>query len=653
LTDTNVGTPGDGNSLLWDEPTNKWVAGTPAGGGNVSNTGTPVVDQLAVWVNATTVEGTVNLTFNNGTQTLGVGLNDTDNGVIELFGDAGSNGGRVNIYNGATGDTDDGYYDFIAEAGILKIGGASTGDFLTYYSVNQQLAFSGAVISDQTVSQQVTTGNSALITKEFADQYYASSGITGNVTAGTHANNQVAIWNATTNQIEGSTEMTYSSGGDLALGLNDSALGALSLYGNSVNGNGGRISIFNGATHDTEDNYYYLSATDGILVLEGVGGTNGNHDILAYTSATQILGTFGAITSDQTVSQQVTTGNSALITQQFGDARYASSGVTGNVTKVGTPVNNELGVWTGDGTLEGDAGLTFNGAILGVGENGTALGNLTLYGAGGTSGGYMNVYHGASNDTEDDYIQISSLSGVLTFRGVGGTNGTHTFWGYDSSTLTTSFTGATISDQSIANIDATGNSALTTKQYVAQYSSLSGLTDTTFAITPTDGQILTWNDSASSWSANTSSGGASVDSSDDAPTVINDSFWFQPTNAKLHVGLDDVWVEVIKDGIDGVSGATGVSGTSVTAASDSGGSVISLTEIGGTYYDMSSANSTTTYTTTGTVLGTFACVLINAASEPTVTGATKIKGSNFLISTDMHMWVQYFGVTVQYYFTEL
>lgn len=34
---------------------------------------------------------------------------------------------------------------------------------------------------------------------------------------------------------------------------------------------------------------------------------------------------------------------------------------TGNVTKVGTPVNNQIGVWTGDGTIEGTTGLTYNG----------------------------------------------------------------------------------------------------------------------------------------------------------------------------------------------------------------------------------------------------------------------------------------------------
>lgn len=35
-------------------------------------------------------------------------------------------------------------------------------------------------------------------------------------------------------------------------------------------------------------------------------------------------------------------------------------GAYGDVTKVGTPVDNQIGVWTGDGTLEGDAGFTFD-----------------------------------------------------------------------------------------------------------------------------------------------------------------------------------------------------------------------------------------------------------------------------------------------------
>jgi len=36
----------------------------------------------------------------------------------------------------------------------------------------------------------------------------------------------------------------------------------------------------------------------------------------------------------------------------------------GDVTKVGTPANNQVGVWTGDGTIEGNSDLTFDGTVL-------------------------------------------------------------------------------------------------------------------------------------------------------------------------------------------------------------------------------------------------------------------------------------------------
>ena len=83
------------------------------------------------------------------------------------------------------------------------------------------------------------------------------------------------------------------------------------------------------------------------------------------------------------------------------------------------------------------------------------------------------------------------------------------------------------------------------------------------------------------------------------------------------------------------------------------GTVISLTNVIGNLCNMASANPTTTYTTTGTTAGANAIVLINATSEPTITGATKIKGNAFIINTDMHLVVQYLGVTVQYFFIEL
>lgn len=53
----------------------------PAGGGNVSNTGTPLDNQLAVWTNATTIEGTSGLTY--------------DGSNFQLTGDIGATGSRI------------------------------------------------------------------------------------------------------------------------------------------------------------------------------------------------------------------------------------------------------------------------------------------------------------------------------------------------------------------------------------------------------------------------------------------------------------------------------------------------------------------------------------------------------------------------------
>jgi len=81
---------------------------------------------------------------------------------------------------------------------------------------------------------------------------------------------------------------------------------------------------------------------------------------------------------------------------------------TAAVSKVGTPVNNQIGVWTGDGTLEGDAALTWDGTILAFnagpgwqeGANNSVMrltsGNasaaaLSFFGSGGVQWGQINT----------------------------------------------------------------------------------------------------------------------------------------------------------------------------------------------------------------------------------------------------------------------
>lgn len=71
-----------------------------------------------------------------------------------------------------------------------------------------------------------------------------------------------------------------------------------------------------------------------------------------------------------TISQAEAEAGTAITDRFFTAERVAQAiaalATGGDVSKVGTPVDNQIGVWTGDGTLEGDASLTYDGAALQV-----------------------------------------------------------------------------------------------------------------------------------------------------------------------------------------------------------------------------------------------------------------------------------------------
>lgn len=94
--------------------------------------------------------------------------------------------------------------------------------------------------------------------------------------------------------------------------------------------------------------------------------------------------------------QYLTVGSGLTIT----GTTITASGGTGDVSKVGTPVNGQVGYWTGDGTLAGDAHFTFDPAtdalhvhkiagdatdgLIFESENGT---NIGIFGVANTANG--------------------------------------------------------------------------------------------------------------------------------------------------------------------------------------------------------------------------------------------------------------------------
>ena len=123
----------------------------------------------------------------------------------------------------------------------------------------------------------------------------------------------------------------------------------------------------------------------------------------------------------------------------------------------------------------------------------------------------------------------------------------------------------------------------------------------------------------------------------------------QITKADLKTALSII-TSTERTKLDGIQALAQVN---VIPASDSGKTELALTNVLGVYHDMASANATTIYTTTGTTLGAWAKVLINAASEPVVTGATKIAGATFANSTNMYMVVTHNGNRVEFWFLEI
>lgn len=124
-----------------------------------------------------------------------------------------------------------------------------------------------------------------------------------------------------------------------------SAVASMPVTTNFFNGvRGKNLNIVGGTVTQTGDTVNVTVSGSGMtnpMTTGGdiiYGGASGTATRLANGSANQVL------TSQGTTLAPI----------------WSTPAGGGDVSKVGTPVNNQIGVWTGDGTLEGDAALTFD-----------------------------------------------------------------------------------------------------------------------------------------------------------------------------------------------------------------------------------------------------------------------------------------------------
>lgn len=97
---------------------------------------------------------------------------------------------------------------------------------------------------------------------------------------------------------------------------------------------------------------------------------------------------------------------------------WVNANASGDVTKVGTPANNELGIWTGDGTIEGDSNITWDGGNLGIAKNSNSdyteitAGSVYLYDDSNTSEVTMSAPTSSGNFT----VNFPAESGTLDLK---------------------------------------------------------------------------------------------------------------------------------------------------------------------------------------------------------------------------------------------
>lgn len=154
----------------------------------------------------------------------------------------------------------------------------------------------------------------------------------------------------------------------------------------------------------------YCHIGNSIYATVGCGTSSGMTNPMTAANSLIIGGVGGAPTelvagADGTYLKYTTAGGVAWATLSGG----------GDVSKVGTPVNNQVGVWTGSGTLEGDPNFTWDASTLAVTGATTVSTSLrTPLVVGGTAAG--------------DALTLQSTTGTGTTTGnalvlKGGTNG--------------------------------------------------------------------------------------------------------------------------------------------------------------------------------------------------------------------------------------
>ena len=235
------------------------------------------------------------------------------------------------------------------------------------------------------------------------------------------------------------------------------------------------MSIFHGVNNPGVD-LLDLTSAEVTFVTDLAGLSFAQGDILYYDGSA--LNRLAAGTSGHYLKTQGAAANPV----------WAAVAVGGDVSKVGTPADSQIGVWTGDGTIEGAASLTYDGS------------NLLLTGDIGITG--TRITKGWFTDLE----VTNAIAGAITGNAATVTNATLT-------TALTVNTGTVTLTGNVANTSALtiGAGAVSVSgSNTGDQTSMSGISDTkvNFDTALSDGNFLYSGDAPTAHAASHAVGGA-------------------------------------------------------------------------------------------------------------------------------------------------